>query len=125
MMNNRKTKRYISVLVVSMYLFLSLFSILMLSNHIHEAGLPVQDCPYSQGSHSLCTMDISGHIEAWQNMTRGILPLLILVPVILLFTLFVPQVVFTGLRNQKKRKEIYHTPYQELFSQGILNPKVF
>lgn len=123
-MNHWKIEKSLGVLVISMYLFLSLFSILILSGHMHGAGSLGQECPYSQGTHTLCTMDILEHLEAWKNMTRGTLVSFALLPLVFFFVLFAPRSISVRT-GRKKRTEYYYRPYQELFSQGLLHPKAF
>jgi hypothetical protein len=87
--------------------------------------MPMTDCPYMAGQHSVCPMDFSSHITAWEDMVRTILPTVLL--------LIIAAVIFVTWRTTtedgpplflRRRPERQISPYTELFSSGILNPKI-
>ena len=117
-MNLRKT---FSLLLIFGYLIISLFGLFTLSAHPSQM---TTHCPYTLGTHSMCTMNPLEHIDAWKIMMAAFLSLISFVTVLLgtPSTLLLENFSF---RPVKKRPERHHHPYVLLFSRGILNPKVF
>lgn len=114
-----------AALVTIAYIALSVFSLYMIAGHVSHDGIPVSDCPYMVGGHSMCSMDFSSHITAWQNMVRALLPSIVLLSIIA----FVCGVWRSNTENGPpvflRRQSIRRfSPYAELFSKGILNPKI-
>lgn len=106
------------------YLFLALFSLFGLSAHMHN-GMPMQDCPYAIGTHSLCSMDTFAHIEVWQDMLRTLLPtIVILVIIAAIFITWRLNMEIGPPILLRRRPDRQISPYAELFSRGILNPKI-
>ncbi|MEO5646678.1 MAG: hypothetical protein ABIO57_00390 [Candidatus Paceibacterota bacterium] len=111
------------------YLFLSVFSIFHMA-HMNERGMPMSNCPYMIGEHSLCQMNTSGHLTMWQHQfTTAVFP-----TVIALLSLAVVAITFQRyfsppdpllLYAKKRRQNFLPLHYQDLFSQGILNPKLY
>lgn len=107
------------------YVALSVFSLFMLAGHLSHDGMPMTDCPYMAGQHSICPMDFSSHIAAWQDTVRSILPTIVLLVIV--------AAVFVSWRAKnengppvflRRRPERQISPYTALFSRGILNPKI-
>ena len=100
-----------------------------------DGKMSAADCPFM----SICTMSPLEHIATWQSMFASIPPqqsstlALLFVISITLAGLFWITYIFPLLENQKHRPRNYYTeeyilvpiPVQELFSSGILNPKLF
>jgi ABC-type uncharacterized transport system permease subunit len=119
------SKVILGILVTFAYIALSVFSLFMLAGHLSHDGMPMTDCPYMAGQHSVCPMDFSSHIAAWEDMVRSILPTLLLLIVVAF------AVVWWQAREEngpplflRRRPERQISPYTELFSSGILNPKI-
>jgi len=119
-----KLGKYIAAIALMGYLFLALFSLVGLSSHMHS-GMPMPDCPYTVGTHSLCSMDALAHIEAWEAMMRIILPYttLLIVFIAVVFVWPKPIEISPPIRLLR-RPERQYSPYTVLFSKGILNPKI-
>lgn len=119
------SKVIVGILVAFAYIVLSVFSLFMLAGHLSHDGMPMSDCPYMAGQHSICPMDFSSHITAWQNMVRTILPTVLLL-------IIITAVFVTWQRDTesgppiflRRRRERQFSPFTELFSRGILNPKI-
>lgn len=109
------------------YIGMMLFSIFHVAYMAHS-GMPMQDCPFSFGEYSLCSMNIVEHIKVWQELTRSLLPTLhvfTFVGVILTFVSLAyhsPPISRCILYSRRERYKIVSL-YQQLFAQGILNPK--
>lgn len=116
-------------------------SVLSLSLFHMPAGMEMtgsmSGCPFMGHEETLCSMSVVDHIGAWKSAFLATIPGLTL----LLSALAAAVVIFTVAPNlllkQRYRvpiipKEIVervytfsHRPLQELFSRGILHPKLF
>lgn len=124
-MNASRSKPIVGILITFAYIAMSVFSLFLLAGHLSHNGMPMSDCPYMAGQHSICPMDFSSHITAWEDMVRTILPTVLL--------LIIVAVVFISSQQKaengpplflRRRPERQISPYTELFSRGILNPKI-
>lgn len=121
---NTKLEKYVAAVALTGYIFLALFSLVGLSSHMH-AGMPMSDCPYAVGTHSLCSMDTLAHIEAWEAMMRAVLPYTLLLIVFVIVVFAWPKLTeISPPMRLLRRPERQHSPYTVLFSKGILNPKI-
>jgi|JI10StandDraft_1071094.scaffolds.fasta_scaffold132054_4 hypothetical protein len=115
----------LGIFVTFAYIALNVFSLFMLAGHMSHGGIPMSDCPYMTGQHSICPMDFSSHIGAWQDMVRTILPTILLL--IIFAAVFITWQADKGNGpplSLRRRPERQLSPYTELFSRGILNPKI-
>jgi hypothetical protein len=121
---NTKFEKYVAAVALTGYIFLALFSLVGLSSHMHT-GMPMSDCPYSVGTHSLCSMDTLAHIEAWEAMMRVIVPYMTLLIVFIVVAFTWPKLTeISPPIRLLRRPERQYSPYALLFSRGILNPKI-
>lgn len=96
-----------------------------------DMNMPMEHCPFAMSQHVICTMTISEHVREWQNWLQSFLPpLKVLIYSSPFFTL--GYLLVAAL--QLLRLLLYHKRYsdikrysflQKLFSQGILNTKVY
>lgn len=99
--------------------------------------MPMPGCPFMNESAVLCTMDPIQHITAWQHMftatpVMGAMLLLALIIALVLartellsWLWKIPELDLYR-RTVTPRERYTSTNYlQEIFSQGILNPKLF
>lgn len=105
------------------YLLLTVFGLLAIEHLHHHSMGSMNNCPFMVGEHSLCTMNFTEHITAWNTLTTTTLAeLLILVPLVFVF-------FFQYLHPPNlARSKLFEKPHREsfisaLFSQGILHPK--
>lgn len=94
-------------------------------------------CPFMAHEEVLCPMDLADHIGAWKSAFLAVTPtiflLLVMASAVALATSFVPHLFVSKLRpipllRRQLRERTYTFLYrslQELFSSGILHPKVF
>lgn len=107
-------------------LFLSVFIFGMLSlplSHHHEPG-----CPFMVGEQSICPMGTLEHISVWKSIfnTSATFIFVYLTFIFAGFYIFKknhPPNFLILLRRFKQDNFSDTNLYQELFSQGILNPK--
>jgi len=120
-----RSKVIVGIIITFAYIALSVFSLFMLAGHLSHEGMPMSDCPYMAGQHSVCPMDFSSHITAWEDMVQTILPtVLLLIIIAVVFISWKPNVENDPPLFLRRRPERQISPYTELFSRGILNPKI-
>lgn len=116
-------KNIIGVIAVCAFIFVAVFGFLaIVPSHHHEPG-----CPFMVGEQSICPMGLFDHIKAWQSVFTVFLPSLLLLVVALFIVVTLWQSIhppnFLRFTGQKFQNFSHNLLYQELFSQGILNPK--
>ncbi|MCB9815817.1 hypothetical protein H6786_00340 [Candidatus Nomurabacteria bacterium] len=132
-----KLHKAIWVVITAMFvsvLFLSLFQMPMGMDMTTGAS----GCPFmSHGEEVLCSMNTLEHLSAWQSAFTAIVPtfglLTLTVVSILLLASVAPNLLSTPRFSEPSsprylREQIYtfsYRPLQELFSSGILHPKLF
>lgn len=94
-------------------------------------------CPFTAQGETICSMSALDHIRTWQSTFVATIPGLTLLLSVLAVTLMILSVAPNVLLKPKYRipvisKEIVervytfsYRPLQELFSSGILHPKLF
>jgi hypothetical protein len=96
-----------------------------------SAGM--SDCPFTAHDNVICGMSFTNHISVWKTTFLSVLPtltlLLIAAGTAILIVFFNPRLKYSTLRSFIYIKEYTYTftyrPLQDLFSQGILHPKLF
>lgn len=95
------------------------------------------DCPFMEHGESLCAMNVVGHLGAWQSAFLAVVPIFLLlmlavVGAVILYSraphlLINPsRRLFLLYRYYINRVYLFSSrPLQELFSNGILHPKLF
>ena len=121
----------IALLIVTGTMFLSLFSMSMGTSMAESSG-----CLFSTVEGSVCAMDVSDHLTVWKDIFLAVVPSILLViagAVLVSAIATVPRLFVTKLRcllsrNIMSPPRLYtycYRPLQELFSAGILHPKLF
>ncbi len=100
-------------------------------------GAVATRCPLAPGSSSVCQMTPLEHIQVWQNMLTGLPPqdtlfLLCALLVVLLTAAFSKNFPLGGYQNFEIDASLLYIknffvprPLKEMFSGGILHPKLF
>lgn len=119
-------QRLIALLTLAGYLCLVVFGFLHIVHMVHM-GTSMRDCPFSEGAHTICDMTPLEHLRSLQKsmnvniaIAKMLLPTLVLVCIFQIFA----TVILKRFIIYKKREVAPMSMYQELFSQGILNPKI-
>lgn len=131
------TRKILSGLLFTFFvggMFVSLFHF----SAMIDGGVPMgSDCPFASHGEAVCPMDFMAHIGAWKDTFVAVVPEF--VGIVLLASLlaavislapnllgqsryFVPR--FLGHVRERTYTFIYRF-WQELFSSGILHPKLF
>ena len=106
------------------FIAVAVFGVVAITPSHHQPG-----CPFMPGEQAICPMGLFEHISAWKNIFTVSIPaiFIILIFAALLnfaFWLFhLPPRLPVVFRRLKIKNFFYNNLYQELFSQGILNPK--
>lgn len=120
-------KKILFIFALAGYAGITLFGALHIA-HMARSGMPMEGCPFAIGEHSLCEMDTSGHMKAWQEFSTTILPtikILVLASIAfaaVFFGYWSPPIVRLLLHRRREWGKTLSL-YQQLFSQGILHPK--
>lgn len=97
----------------------------------------MSDCMFMASSEKVCSMGALEHAEAWKSVFLSTVPSLTLLLTVLATTFVLLTVAphllirrrFTSIRIPRNLVEqtylFSHRPLQELFSDGILHPKLF
>jgi hypothetical protein len=113
------------------------FSLFHMSMGMDMSAGGMVDCPFMSASEVICPMDLVGHILAWKSVFAAALPtlalLLIAAGAVALTLAFSAKVLdwarthfFVLCRWLDKRLCTFlYRRFQDLFSSGILNPKLY
>ena len=128
------------VMAIAAWTLVSVFSLPHFTMNMSmdaDGNMSMMDC-YMPGMTAVCTMSPLEHIARWQGMFASTpaqsltLSLLLLVLAVVLGFICIKQTHSPPLALQKarlsprRRKYVpLHSSLQELFSSGILNPKLF
>lgn len=97
----------------------------------------MSDCPFMAHEEVICPMDLADHLAAWKAVFQAVAPTIVFLIAIAGAVALVATVaphLFTPKRrpilrlHRLLRERTYsfsYRPLQELFSNGILHPKVF
>lgn len=134
-----KASKTLLVLGLIAFLLVGFFGLSHSSMAMGEDGnMTMSNCPFMSGQAVVCNMNPLEHIAAWQNMFTSIpqqdvatLLLLLLASLALVF-------IWTGQKRSSVTDSLQTPQYvrikeyipianslQELFSNGILNPKLY
>lgn len=134
------TGKVMLILGLATFLFFGLFGMSHSTMNMGPDGsMTMSDCPLMSGQAVVCNMNPLEHIAAWQSMFTGMLQqsssdLLALLLTALGLALVWTKILWPRLDQEPRLafavvagRQNYLPPplLQELFSNGILNPKVF
>lgn len=119
-------------------LFVSFVSMYLHVRGIGNMDMPMPGCPFMNESAVLCTMYPIQHLTAWQHMFTAtpVVEAMLLLSLIIALALArtellswlwkIPELELSYRRTITPDETYSSTNYlQEIFSQGILNPKLF
>lgn len=126
--------------IASIGIFAIFISVLFTSLFAMPVGMDMEggmsDCPFMEVGEVICPMDFADHIGAWKAAFVSIVPnifILIAAGAVLLLTVSAP--VLFGNKGKPIPVRLHISPpqtyshicrpLQELFSKGILHPKLF
>lgn len=126
--------KVIAGIVLTFFLGAMFVSLFHMSMGMDISGA-MSDCPFMSHEEVLCPMNLAEHIDAWKTAFVAIEPTLVLfLAFVVLFVVSVAPFLFAPKRETmpilyrqflQKRYTYSYRPLQELFSNGILHPKLF
>jgi len=97
----------------------------------------MSDCPFMSHEEVICPMNLGDHIGAWKSVFLSIAPTLTLLLAVAGVAVFIASIAPNLLRKihyaspplcrwlQTRTYTFSYRPLQELFSNGILHPKLY
>ena len=117
-------RKSLALLTIISVLFIGSFGFFFFTEHFGHT----EHCPLMQNSSTICPMNAGEHITLLQRLLLGIMPTLTLFFALCLLYYY-KQEDTASIRQQllyfSKPKRHIEKLLQELFSQGILNPKLY
>lgn len=113
-------------------MFVSLFHMSSMDMH---AGM--SDCPFMSHEEVVCPMSLTDHIGVWKSVFLSVVPSVVLLFAVVGIAVLIgtvppnvlKRIIFSSPPLGKWIQERVYTfdkrPLQELFSKGILNPKLY
>ncbi|MDC1205654.1 hypothetical protein N8083_02290 [Candidatus Pacebacteria bacterium] len=130
--------KILSAILLVLFLGTMFFSLFHVSSGMEMSGtMGMSDCPFMSHEEVLCSMNFTDHISAWKTAFLSITPtltiLLLAAGTIALIASIAPNLLLKPryaipiLRKhiQERTYTFSYRPLQELFSNGILHPKLF
>ncbi len=114
-------KQKLSIFILIIFIAMAVFGILSIPpTHHHELG-----CPFMIGEQSICPMGLFEHISAWQSIFTVSISYIFSLIIILffIFTTHPPNLLEFTAKRWVRNNFFFTFLYQELYSEGILNPK--
>jgi hypothetical protein len=128
--------KILSITLLTFFLGTMFFSLFHMSTGMDMSG-GMTDCPFMAHEEVICPMNLSDHIGAWKSVFLSTIPTLTLLLAVAGIAVFVASVAPNLLRKieyaspplqrwlEFRTYTFSYRPLQELFSNGILHPKVF
>lgn len=126
----------LSLILLTCFLGTMFFSLFHMSMGMDMTG-GMNDCPFMAHEEVICPMNLAEHIGAWKSVFLSTIPTLTMLLAIAGVAIFVTSVApnllyktrYTSPPQLRWREVSTYTfsyrPLQELFSNGILHPKLF
>jgi len=128
--------KILSFTLVTFFLGTMFFSLFHTSMGM-DMSQGMMDCPFMSHEEVICTMNLTDHIGAWKSAFLSVVPTLTLLLAVAGIAVFVASIAPNLLRKiqcaspplyrwlQTRIYTFSYRPLQELFSNGILHPKLF
>jgi len=129
--------RTVWAVVTGIFLSVMFLSLFHMPVGMDMSGSMSSDCPFMSHEEVICSMSTLDHLTAWKSAFMAVLPsltllLLAIATVVLVFSV-APNLLqrqryraILPIYNLEERTYSYsYRPLQELFSNGILHPKLF
>jgi hypothetical protein len=128
--------KIVPILLLIFFLGTMFFSLFHMSMGMDMSG-GMTDCPFMAHEEVVCQMNLADHIGAWKSVFLSTAPMLMTLLAVSGVALLVASVAPNLLRKKQyaprslhrwlevRRYTFSHRPLQELFSSGILHPKLY
>ena len=129
-------KKIVSVSILIVFLGTVFLSLLHMSTGMDVHG-GMADCPFMTHQDVICPMDLADHLGAWKSIFTVVVPTVLLLiglaGTVAITTTVLPHLfardrkpIPISFRYLRERTYTFSSrPFQELFSSGILHPKLF
>jgi len=131
-----RINKILSVLILTFFLGTMFFSLFHMSMGMNMSG-GMTDCPFMSHGEVICPMNLIDHIGAWKSVFLSAVPTLTFLLAVVGIAVFVASVAPNLLRKieyaspplcrwlEVRTYTFSYRPLQELFSNGILHPKLY
>ncbi len=131
----KNTSKLLALTAIVFFLGTMFFSLFHMSMGMDMFG-GMNDCPFMVHEEVICPMDLADHLGAWKSAFLAVVPTLAILLVVSM-AIFVALIAPNLLRRiqyasppqsrwlKVRTYTFSYRPLQELFSNGILNPKLF
>lgn len=96
---------------------------------LSHSAMGVSDCPHMKDTQSLCPFNFTFYLGIWKSLFTFLpnIKLILFFSVFIFVIMFFIDLIFFNklFFNRKRIRTKIKILYQELFSNGLLNPKVF
>lgn len=128
--------KILSFVLLTLFLGTMFFSLFHMSMGMDMTG-GMSDCPFASHEEVICPMNLVDHIGAWKSVFSSAVPTLTLLLAVAGVAALVASVAPNLLKKiqyaspplprwlKARTYTFSYRPLQELFSNGILNPKLF
>lgn len=132
----KSVSKLLSLTLLVFFLGTMFFSLFHMSMGMDMSG-GMTDCPFMSHEEVICPMNLADHIEAWKSVFLSAVPSLTLLLAVAGMAVFVASVAPNLLRKiqyaspplqrwlEVRTYTFSYRPLQELFSNGILHPKLY
>lgn len=124
----KSIKPFIATFVLIAYLALGSFLMMGMMDHHH---MMAGGCPFMPGEQAMCQMDAFDHISAWQSAFVSVVPTILILSILAAVVVFAwrhwyppPDLILASVAYRARARTTIVPLYQQLFSRGILNPKI-
>lgn len=129
-------RKILSITLLTLFIGTMFFSLFHMSMGKDMTG-GMTDCPFMERGEVICPMNLADHIGAWKSAFLSTAPTLTLLLAVAGIAVFVASVAPNLLRKiqyasppsqrwlEVRTYTFSYRPLQELFSNGILHPKLF
>jgi len=130
------TMKWVTFITLTLLLGVMFTSLFHMSMGMDMSG-GMTDCPFMEHGEVICPMNLADHVGAWKSAFLSVVPTLTLLLAAAVMAVFVASVAPNLLRRisysspprhrllRCKTYNFSYRPLQELFSAGILHPKLF
>lgn len=125
--------KFTSYLILAFLLGAMFVSLFHVSGGMNMSG-GMTDCPFMVHEEAVCAMNLTDHMSAWKSVFFvTVSTIVLLIIAVVCITLLAPnllrRILYTSPPTlvwlQTRIYTFTYRPLQELFSNGILHPKVF
>jgi hypothetical protein len=132
----KSVSKLLSLTLLVFFLGTMFFSLFHMSMGMDMSG-GMTDCPFMSHEEVICPMNLADHIGAWKSVFLSVVPSLTLLLAVAGMAVFVAAVAPNLLRKiqyalsplqrwlELRTYTFSYRPLQELFSNGILHPKLY